>query len=209
MEGRSGRTREKWSGRLDLNQRPPAPHAGALPGCATPRPWYGARYESGPRARKRGTDAVFDRAWSRARVASRASGSRFLQPHEDLFQLVLHLVEHELAIGVAETDLDLRSRFLALVEESTTRAGDREAAVVEQILDVQQKLDLFGAIHPVARPVLLRAQHAELRLPITQHVRLHPDELADLADRTVELGLRFGRQANSGHGHPLPSILHS
>ena len=28
---------EKWSGRLDLNQRPPAPHAGALPGCATPR----------------------------------------------------------------------------------------------------------------------------------------------------------------------------
>ena len=26
-----------WSGRLDLNQRPPAPKAGALPGCATPR----------------------------------------------------------------------------------------------------------------------------------------------------------------------------
>ena len=28
---------EQWSGRLDLNQRPPAPKAGALPGCATPR----------------------------------------------------------------------------------------------------------------------------------------------------------------------------
>jgi hypothetical protein len=28
---------EGWSGRLDLNQRPPAPKAGALPGCATPR----------------------------------------------------------------------------------------------------------------------------------------------------------------------------
>src|SRR5215468_3665267 len=28
---------EKWSGRLDLNQRPLAPHASALPGCATPR----------------------------------------------------------------------------------------------------------------------------------------------------------------------------
>ena len=26
-----------WSGRLDLNQRLPAPEAGALPGCATPR----------------------------------------------------------------------------------------------------------------------------------------------------------------------------
>ena len=29
--------RRHWSGRLDLNQRPPAPKAGALPGCATPR----------------------------------------------------------------------------------------------------------------------------------------------------------------------------
>ena len=30
-------TFERWSGRLDSNQRPPAPKAGALPGCATPR----------------------------------------------------------------------------------------------------------------------------------------------------------------------------
>ena len=29
--------RNEWSGRLDSNQRPPAPKAGALPGCATPR----------------------------------------------------------------------------------------------------------------------------------------------------------------------------
>src|ERR1700686_1229159 len=28
----------KWSGRLDLNQRPHAPQACALPGCATSRP---------------------------------------------------------------------------------------------------------------------------------------------------------------------------
>ena len=27
----------EWSGRLDSNQRPPAPEAGALPDCATPR----------------------------------------------------------------------------------------------------------------------------------------------------------------------------
>lgn len=27
----------RWSGRQDLNLRPPAPHAGALPNCATPR----------------------------------------------------------------------------------------------------------------------------------------------------------------------------
>jgi site-specific DNA recombinase len=28
---------EEWSGRPDLNRGPPAPKAGALPGCATPR----------------------------------------------------------------------------------------------------------------------------------------------------------------------------
>src|ERR1700687_5456100 len=29
--------RVDWSGRADLNRGPPAPKAGALPGCATPR----------------------------------------------------------------------------------------------------------------------------------------------------------------------------
>src|SRR5712691_8205356 len=33
-----GHRREKWSGRLDLNQRPHDPQSCALPGCATPRP---------------------------------------------------------------------------------------------------------------------------------------------------------------------------
>ena len=36
-EGAHGR-REEWSGRQDSNLRHPAPKAGALPGCATPRP---------------------------------------------------------------------------------------------------------------------------------------------------------------------------
>ncbi len=32
------KTKDKtWSGRQDLNLRPLAPHASALPGCATPR----------------------------------------------------------------------------------------------------------------------------------------------------------------------------
>ena len=36
---------EVWSGRLDLNQRLPAPEAGALPGCATPRRFYTKKIE--------------------------------------------------------------------------------------------------------------------------------------------------------------------
>ena len=30
----------EWSGWTDLNRRPPEPHSGALPGCATPRHGY-------------------------------------------------------------------------------------------------------------------------------------------------------------------------
>jgi hypothetical protein len=40
--GHAARSRRDgvWSGREDLNLRPPAPKAGALPGCATPRPLW-------------------------------------------------------------------------------------------------------------------------------------------------------------------------
>jgi hypothetical protein len=45
----SERTIGKWSGRLDSNQRPPAPKAGALPGCATPRLRYYLTFPRPPR----------------------------------------------------------------------------------------------------------------------------------------------------------------
>src|SRR5690606_10693672 len=34
-----------WSGRSDSNTRPLAPHASALPGCATPRHYYQPRWK--------------------------------------------------------------------------------------------------------------------------------------------------------------------
>src|ERR1700689_3423424 len=37
FEALSKQERSDWSGRGDSNSRPPAPKAGALPGCATPR----------------------------------------------------------------------------------------------------------------------------------------------------------------------------
>jgi hypothetical protein len=39
MSGSIGPPGPRWSGRVDSNHRPPAPKAGALPGCATPRSW--------------------------------------------------------------------------------------------------------------------------------------------------------------------------
>ena len=38
----------KWSGRQDLNLRPPGPKPGALPSCATSRKKWRARQESNP-----------------------------------------------------------------------------------------------------------------------------------------------------------------
>src|SRR5206468_10176922 len=52
--GKSGHSRigisalSLWSGREDLNLRPPAPKAGALPGCATPRRPARVRVRSAP-----------------------------------------------------------------------------------------------------------------------------------------------------------------
>ena len=40
-----------WSGRGDLNPRPPAPKAGALPGCATPRIFRGLTWVFADQAR--------------------------------------------------------------------------------------------------------------------------------------------------------------
>ena len=37
LDGRPTYRNYWWSGRLDLNQRPPEPHSGTLPDCATPR----------------------------------------------------------------------------------------------------------------------------------------------------------------------------
>src|SRR6185436_21156146 len=44
---RGGNERFEWSGRQDLNLRPPPPQGGALPGCATPRLTAGTRAPCG------------------------------------------------------------------------------------------------------------------------------------------------------------------
>src|SRR5262249_36345287 len=79
---------------------------------------------------------------------------------------------------------------------------------VEQLLDLQQELHLVGSIHAVPRPVLARPQHAELRLPVAQHVRLHADQVADFADRPVELGIPVPIQFRRGQvGPPFHTSL--
>src|SRR5262249_30360642 len=124
-------------------------------------------------------------------------------------QLALHFVEHELALRRGEADLDLRHRFLALVEQSPTRSRDGEAPLVEQLLDAKQELDLVREVHAVAGAVLLRTQHAELRLPVTEYVRADRDQITDLADRSVELGIGRCFSLQGWQWQPLLSTLRS
>src|SRR5262245_56221779 len=89
-------------------------------------------------------------------------GTLLLEPLEQLLQLRLDVVEHQFALGIRKTELDLWCRLLALVEQRPARARDGVAPGVEQLLDAQQQLDLVGPVHAVAGAILLRPQHAEL-----------------------------------------------
>src|SRR5262249_5980521 len=72
----------------------------------------------------------------------------------------------------------------------------------------QQQLHLIRPIHPVAGTVLSRSQHAELRLPVTEHVWLHAHEVADFADGPVELGVSVRFRLDRGHlGPPFHTSL--
>ena len=90
--------KEKWSEREDLNLRYPAPHAGALPGHATPQPWAkpmhvthpscaaiacGPRRRRGPRSgasAARPSAFPLPRGPARARAPRKLVGARGFEP---------------------------------------------------------------------------------------------------------------------------------
>ena len=69
--------REKWSGRLDPNQRPPHPQCDALPGCATPRLAGASRQAGHARQGARGSRVWLGAGEKVTGEASAGSVSRF------------------------------------------------------------------------------------------------------------------------------------
>ena len=86
-------------------------------------------------------------------------------------------------------DLELAG-FAELQLEFLLSSGDSEHLVIEQLFDPQSHLDISSAIASLARSVLLRRQHRELSFPISEHVRLNADEIANLSDLEVNF-LRY------------------
>ena len=71
----------EWSGRSDSNARPPEPHSGALPGCATPRgaEVYPTRRKSrrcAPHPSRQGARGPWETGWAMARFADDVAGRR-------------------------------------------------------------------------------------------------------------------------------------
>lgn len=85
-----------WSEWMDLNQRLPAPEAGALPNCATPRQMSAlqerrleAERESERRANIAQSKPAMSEGWD-APVESPRSHSAFTQRLDELFEAQLH-----------------------------------------------------------------------------------------------------------------------
>src|SRR5215475_13883901 len=118
----------KWSGRRDLNSRPHAPQACALPGCATYRPASGRRCGGelrGPNRRRFFTARLSPPFEKRQESAQRVA------------QVEQHLAAEQLARAIravvpATLKCVVRAAFFAQV---AARAGNRESLIVQQPLD--------------------------------------------------------------------------
>ena len=67
------------------------------------------------------------------------------------------------------------------------RAGNREALLVEQLLDAQHALDVALAVHALSRAALDRLQLRELGLPEAQHVGGQMAQRGHFSDAEIKL----------------------
>src|ERR1700726_2843890 len=101
-----------WSGRQDSNLRPLAPHASALPGCATPRP------RDRIIAQKGFENLGYVRRQRRLHPPSAAKNL------DQLFQFEPHLMNELLAL------IEIHLRIVA--GQTVARAADRKPLFIQQ-----------------------------------------------------------------------------
>ena len=159
----------EWSGRLDLNQRPHAPQACALPGCATSRPNRPTTscrpVTSVSLAFEKGQDGeeLFMQVEQEFPVRAGASLS-FRSRHRPLFG-VMPRVER----GLASYAGSVASVLLGKVFSG---ARDREAFIVEQALDFENGLDVFAPVETMPARAFHGLKCGKFGFPIAQHKRL-------------------------------------
>src|SRR5262245_11088486 len=113
-------------------------------------------------------------------------------------ELVADLADRDLALVVAAVAVrrvrGIRGRARRRLDparhlhlEPLLRPRDREALLVEELLDAQHGLDVAAPVDPLARAVLRGRQRRELRLPVAEDVGLGVEDLANLSDLGEEL----------------------
>src|SRR6185436_5433402 len=103
---RGGNERFEWSGRQDLNLRPPPLQGGALPGCATPRPQGSMEFTAHAFYTMRSDRSRRFRA-SSPRPCPRSVRVLGLQDREEPFEIPPQRPKHLFAIRPAERELHL------------------------------------------------------------------------------------------------------
>src|SRR5258705_7577194 len=76
----------------------------------------------------------------------------------------------------------------AVLLEAVARTVDGEAVLVEELADAPDEQHLVVLVIAPVAAALEGLQLRELLLPVTQHMGLHPAQLANFADREIALG---------------------
>src|SRR5437870_2851415 len=133
IRGGCSMSEKEWSGRLDLNQRPHAPQACALPGCATSR----------PRQPLCGCSDM-DRF-----AVTRDNGSRLsplFEKRQESAQRVAQIEQHFPAEELRRALARIMLGSAVVFAKMAARAGNRESLVVKQPFDFENRLDILAAV---------------------------------------------------------------
>src|SRR5215471_15323652 len=153
-----------WSGRRDSNSRPPAPHAGTLPGCATPR--------------------------GGGSIPAKGIRAALAQQVDNALQLLLDVRQVDSAAfgrPRSGTRRAARWRRAQALVEPVARAADGESLLVKKLADAADQQHLVVLVVPPVPAALHGTKLGEFLLPVAQHVRLHSAQLAHLTDGEVAL----------------------
>src|ERR1700721_596097 len=132
-----------WSGRQDSNLRPLAPHARALPGCATPR----------PRERMIAQKGLEN-------LTAAVSAAKNL---DQLFQFQPHLMDELLAL--------IEIHLCIIAGEAVPCSADGKALFVQQAAYLPDDQHVLALIIPTVAAPLDGFELRELLLPVAQNVR--------------------------------------
>ena len=190
---RSGRfTRSVvWSGRADLNGRPLAPQASALPGCATPRS-FSLREASGDHSTALVVHASHPSAAARSGGPAKASGDG---GHASL---VIGLNDSQNGLQVSPHPLDQLpgAQFAVLMQASpgpeALDSRERMSLFVEHALDLEHRFDVPLDVEALTPATLLWLQEAEFGFPEAQYRGREFCDLTDFTDFIKDLAAQLG-----------------